>query len=122
MAKDTKRQSLGRWGETQAAEFLAKKGYRLLERNVRTEYGEIDLLLQSEEILVFVEVKTRRSQRYGQPESAITASKLRHMIDSAQAYLQEHPQFTQDWRIDVVSVHVKSGNAPHFTHFENVTL
>ena len=122
MAKETSRQSLGYWGETKAAEYLAKSGYRLVDRNVRTDYGEIDLVMQTADVLVFVEVKTRRSQRYGKPESAITATKLQHMVQSSQAYMQEHPEFSQDWRIDVVSVYVKPGNLPTFTHFENVTL
>lgn len=114
--------SLGRRGETQAAEFLAKKGYRLIDRNVRTEYGEIDLIVLQTEMLVFVEVKTRRNQRYGRPEEAINPNKLQRMVDSAQAYLQEHPQYTQNWRIDVVSVLVEPGRSSEFNHFENVTL
>jgi putative endonuclease len=74
------------------------------------------------DILVFVEVKTRRSQRYGKPEAAVNPGKLQHMIDSAQAYLQAHPQYTQDWRIDVVSVMVQHGKPPKYSHFENVTF
>jgi putative endonuclease len=116
------RQSTGRWGESQAAQYLAKKGYQVVARNVRTEYGEIDLVAQHQQILVFTEVKTRTSQAYGLPEEAITPLKMQHMIDSAMAFLQQHPEHVGDWRIDVISVQKRIGGAPLITHFENVTL
>ena len=111
---------LGKWGEKVASEYLAKAGYQVLERNARTEYGEIDLIVEREGTLVFVEVKTRRSSAYGYPEEAITRSKIDHMIASAEAYLQTIMDFEGDWRIDVVAVEINElDNQPLITHFPN---
>lgn len=114
------RQTLGRWGETVAADFLAGKGYRLLARNARTAYGEIDLVMLDGDLVVFVEVKTRRSTSYGLPEAALTAQKRAHLLASAQAYLQEHPDAGDNWRIDVIAIYqAGKDHRPEITHFIN---
>jgi putative endonuclease len=110
---------LGGWGEQRAAEYLETKGYRILDRNVRTPYGEIDLVAETNLQLVFVEVKTRSSTRFGQPEEAIDEDKLTHMIESAESYLIEHPNLEGDWRIDVIAILLRPGREPEITHFEN---
>ena len=111
---------LGKWGEKVASEYLVKIGYQVLDRNVRTEYGEIDLIAEQGRILVFVEVKTRQSSTYGYPEESITRLKIDHMIDSAKAYLQTIPDYEGDWRIDVVAVEINElDNQPIITHFPN---
>ena len=119
-------QELGKWGETLAADFLIKQGYSIIARNARTPYGELDLIAQqpektrSDEItIVFVEVKTRRSQSYGFPEESITASKQEHLISAALHYLQEHPELDQDWRIDVIAIERYKNLDPIIHHFEN---
>ena len=66
-------QRLARWGELKAAEDLGRKGYQVLERNLRTPYGEIDLVALQDECLLFIEVKTRSSQAFGYPEQAVDA-------------------------------------------------
>lgn len=115
-----KNQALGRWGETVAAEYLVGKGYHIEARNIRTTYGEIDLLATKEGELVFVEVKTRTTLSYGYPEEAITEKKLVHMIESAENYLQEQTDFKGNWRIDVIAIHKRNGKeTPEITHFEN---
>lgn len=125
----SEKQILGRWGEDFAAEYLRSKNYTILERNVRTPYGEIDLVASQEAIsddahslptIVFVEVKTRSSTAYGMPEESITLQKKAHMYESAQAYLQNHPDLENDWRIDVISIQrLRSGEEPEIVHFEN---
>ncbi len=111
---------LGKWGEKVASEYLVKTGYQVLDRNVRTEYGEIDLIAEQGCVLVFVEVKTRQSSTYGYPEESITRLKIDHMIDSAEAYLQTIPDYEGDWRIDVVAVEINElDNQPVITHFPN---
>jgi len=118
---NTRRIKLGEWGEQTAAHYLAKQGYTLLGHNLRTPYGEIDLLALQADTLVFVEVKTRRSTSLGYPEISITAQKFSHMVSAAQAYLLEHPEHTLGWRIDVISIrHQGEGEAPEIVHFENV--
>ena len=97
-------QLFGSWGEDCAAAYLEDKGYRIVARNVRTPEGEIDLIVEKEGKLVFVEVKARSHGHNGYPEEAITEEKQEHMIDSAEYFLQEHPDYAENWRIDVVAV------------------
>ncbi len=97
------RQALGKWGEMKAASYLISQGIEILKRNYRCEYGEIDLIAKDGETIVFVEVKTRSSSKYGQPEEAVDAAKQEHIVASAENYLMEN-SFTEDWRVDVVSI------------------
>ena len=116
------RQSLGRWGESLAAEFLQAQGYVIIGRNVRTPYGEIDLVaeLAVPPTLVFVEVKTRRSAQYGLPEDAINARKQEHLRSSVNYYLQQHLEFLGAMRVDVIAIQrYHPGEPPVITHFEN---
>lgn len=114
------RQSLGKWGESFAAKYLDGLGYIILEQNVRTPYGEIDLIALHETTLVFIEVKTRSTMHYGLPEEAITAKKRANLLASVDSYIQEHPDLDADRRIDVISVvKLQSDKFPTITHFEN---
>jgi putative endonuclease len=118
------RKSFGSWGERLAAIYLENHGYVVLERNVRTPYGEIDLVArqttQSSNATVFVEVKARHSSAFGPPEAAITARKSQHLLESAQSYLQAHPELDGDWRIDVIAIRkVRDGETPQVLHFED---
>jgi len=89
------------WGEETAARFLIDKGYRILDRNWYASHGELDLVAQEGETLVFVEVKARRRHEFGSPEEAITPAKLRK---TAWAYLQDHGLEEVDFRFDVVAI------------------
>lgn len=113
------KQRLGRWGEEQAAQFLVSKGYQILARNVRTEHGELDIVAKQGEVLVFAEVKARSSNKFGYPEEALTPAKQQHIFDAASTYLQEHPELNGDWRIDVIALRRRLGQAPEIQHFEN---
>jgi putative endonuclease len=124
--KNTTRQALGRWGETRAAEFLAAQGYTLVERNYRTPYGEIDLVVRREAAgpgerpeVVFIEVKTRRSATFGDPEVSVSSRKQAHLLASVQRYMQDHPDLDADWRIDVISIRRQAGHIDEIVHFEN---
>lgn len=118
-AKKTTKQ-IGDWGETRAAAWLEERGYQVIGRNLHTPYGEIDILARLEDRLFFIEVKTRRSSRFGCPEEAVTSRKIQHLVESAQHYLQEHPELVEDWQIDVIALQSdpKTGRT-EFTHFEN---
>ncbi len=98
------RQGLGRTGERLAAEELARRGYRIVERNYRCVYGEIDLVAEDGPDLVFVEVKTRRGTAYGLPEEAINARKRQKLVQVASCYLDVHACADRSWRIDAVAV------------------
>ncbi len=113
------RQLLARWGETLAAERLVAQGYTILAQNVRTPYGEIDIVARDLAFIVFVEVKTRSSTTYGQPEEAVTARKRAHLLASAQHYLQTHPELEGGWRIDVIAIRRQPPAPLEFVHFEN---
>ncbi|MHB1120665.1 MAG: YraN family protein [Bellilinea sp.] len=114
------KQQLGAWGERQAEAYLIDHGLELLERNFRTLYGEIDLVMLQEDQLVFVEVKTRSNDAFGLPEESVTERKKEHLLQSAQQYLEDHPDSQLDWRIDVVSIRKKAGNDPvEIVWFEN---
>jgi putative endonuclease len=122
----TRRQRIGRWGETVASYFLEQRGYRVLARNVRTGCGEIDLIARHEsEMLVFVEVKTRTNENFGLPEEAVDARKLEHVFRAAEAYLQAHAELAeQEWRIDVIAIQGKPGEKAenvHIEHFKNIS-
>lgn len=103
------RQGLGRTGERLAAERLVEVGYRILERNVRSRYGEIDLVAEEGGDLVFVEVKTRRGTSHGLPEEGVTLHKQRKLVQLAFHYLATHDYPDRSWRIDIVAVQMSSG-------------
>lgn len=113
------KQSLGRWGEETAARYLENKGYEIIAKNLRTEFGEIDLIARIGDQLVFVEVKARSSTDFGQPEESVTPSKQQHLHDAAETYLQQHPELDMEWRIDVISVRRFENKPPEIVHFEN---
>lgn len=113
------RQALGQWGESLAAAYLSEQGYTVLERNARSRFGEIDLVARQGDSLVFVEVKTRTSAAFGLPEDSVTPRKQAHLVAAAQAYLVEHPELGEDWRVDVIAIECRRGQPPRITHFEN---
>jgi putative endonuclease len=120
-----RQQRIGRWGEAAAARYLEARGYAIVARNVYTPYGEIDLICsQPDGSLVFVEVKTRTSLRFGYPEEAVDARKLAHLVSSAQAYLLERPELEEaGWQIDAVGVQGQPGGKEEdliIDHFENI--
>ena len=82
------RKNKGAWGEDRAAEFLAREGYRILERNYRCPLGEMDIIAREGRTVVFVEVKTRSSERFGPPHAAIGPQKQRRMTAIALYYLK----------------------------------
>lgn len=98
------RQRLGRRGEDLAARQLQAEGYTLLERNYRCTAGEMDVVARDGECLVFVEVRTRRGDRWGTPEESVTPAKQARLVLVAKHYIAEHEAWDVDWRIDLVAV------------------
>lgn len=97
-------QRTGRAGEELAARFLEQQGYRILHRNYRFDRGEIDLIAEEGSELVFIEVKTRRGERFGTPVEAVTPAKEEQMKKVAEGYLLRHGLEHQACRFDIVSV------------------
>jgi putative endonuclease len=112
------RRDLGAFGERVAAAHLEAKGYRIRARNFRCREGEIDIVAEDGDCLVFVEVRTRRGDAFGTPAESVTAAKERRLLTVAKAYLQEHPDVPANQRIDVVGVELSRGRLLAVQHIE----
>lgn len=94
----------GKEGEALAEKFLKKKGYKILQRNFRTRFGEIDIIALDNKTLVFVEVKARSAEAYGSPMAAVNAKKQLHLTHAANIYMEEHCVGDRALRFDVVGI------------------
>lgn len=106
--------TLGALGEKLAGDFLIRKGFHIIDRHITTRYGEIDIIAQDAGELVFVEVKTRRSFRYGSPEESIPGKKLKSLRLAIEAYMQKQPD-NRAYRLDCVFI-TFSGSVPAIHH------
>ena len=113
------RRKLGSLGEKIAKEHLLGIGYVIRETNFRSREGEIDIVAEKGDYLVFVEVRTRRSRSFGTPEESITASKKERLITLAQRYMESHSDLPPFWRIDVVGVELEGGRVARLEVTEN---
>ena len=96
---------LGRQAERHAERFLTRQGLRVLARNYRSRWGEIDLVLQDRDILVFTEVRYRRHDRFGSPIATVTGDKRQRLRKTAMNFIQAHPaQADAPMRFDVIGV------------------
>jgi len=111
-------QKIGHWGEEQAARHLQSRGDILVSRNARTPYGEIDIITQRGELTIFVEVKTRTTGSYGNPEDAITQKKQAHLIAAAEHYASENN--IEHWQVDVIAIQGNPNGRWKLNPFENV--
>lgn len=99
------KQQLGKIGENLASEYLEKQGYLILERNFACRRGEIDIIAKDEKEFVFVEVKTRKSLKFGYPAEAVTNIKRKHMQKAAQYYLYKNKLNGRYVRFDVIEIY-----------------
>ena len=102
------RKELGDWGERLAADYLRRQGYIIRDTKFRCPVGEIDIVAEKGQYLVFVEVRTKRGQAFGTPEESVTLSKAEKLVELAHTYLQTHDGLPPFWRIDVVAVELTS--------------
>ena len=110
---------LGDRGENIAAEYLRAHGYQICERQFRTPLGEIDLIARQNECLVFIEVKTRRSLRYGTPAAAVNALKQQKIIRTAYWYLRQQQLEETLCRFDVIEIYFSQEGKWTIQQFEN---
>ncbi len=103
---DHSRLNVAKIGESLAAKHLKARGCEILARNYRALRGEIDLIVRDGEFTVFVEVKTRRSLKFGLPQAAVTWQKQRQISKVALAYLQSHNLLDAPCRFDVIAIHL----------------
>ena len=113
------REDPGRKGEIIAARFLRKAGMRILQRNCRRRLGEIDIVARDGDEVVFVEVKTRTSERWGEPADALTAEKRRRLRRAAEQYASRTGIVEFPLRFDVVTVLLPDGSEPTIRHYRD---
>ena len=111
--------AFGQVSETEAERFLRRKGYRILARNVRSPGGELDLVAESEGVLVFVEVKGRRTSTYGDAAYAVNERKQARLVRLAASYLSKHRIRDRLCRFDVVLCHGDADSPVAIEHVEN---
>jgi putative endonuclease len=109
----------GNFGEDAASEFLVNNGFSIITRNFRYGKGEIDIIANDAEILVFIEVKFRKSDEYGSPLLAITKNKQNQIRKIALAYLTEKNITNTDCRFDVIGITLDKENKPVIEHIKN---
>ena len=114
------RKSLGQRGERAAAKYLRRKGYKIVAHGNRLRPGELDLVAVDGRTVVFVEVKTRRSDRYGNPAEAVNLQKQRRLTRLAVTYLKRHRLLEYPARFDVVAIiWPEDRRRPTIEHFKN---
>lgn len=106
--KISRSKEIGQLGEKIAAKILLQKGYKIIERNFSTRYGEIDIVASEKGVLVFVEVKTRTSSKFGRPEEAVGKEKLRRIKRALEYYCLVKKVKTKKIRIDVLAIEYMS--------------
>lgn len=112
-------QTLGNYGEELAQQYLQTKGYCIKATNWRCQFGELDIVAQLGETLVFVEVKTRRSDQISNALMSITVAKREKLIKAVYSYLDEHELDEALWRIDAIGIAVRRAQAPLIEHVED---
>lgn len=117
------RKKIGDFGEDLAIIFLQKHGYKIIDRNYCCRYGELDIVVQKDGCLVFVEVKTRTSIVYGFPKESITRWKRERIEQTIFKYLQENGMEENDFRVDVIEVLLdKKARQAKIRHWKAVEL
>ena len=112
--------NLGKHGEASAREYLLQKGYEVVKENFRYQRAEVDLIVKDQEKkLVFVEVKTRRNKKFGEPEEAVNNAKQQQLIKSAEGFLMNNAGY-EDYnkRFDVIAIYIE-GKKETINHIEN---
>ncbi|MBD3379423.1 MAG: YraN family protein [Candidatus Omnitrophica bacterium] len=114
---------VGRRGEEIARKFLLSRGYRVIERNFKTPFGEIDLIAEEGECTVFFEVKTRISETFGPPSAAVTEDKACRVVKNCVFYAQKKKLLEDALRIDVIAVTLDQGLRLHILkHVRNAIM
>lgn len=113
------RRAIGNWGESLAASFLEKKGYKIVEMNFRTRWGEIDIISKKGKKLVFIEVRTKSGSGFCSPEESVGPQKRQKLAFMANFYLQKKKLFHCDFGVDGVFIEIKNG-VPEIRHLENI--
>ena len=112
---------LGKWGEELAAEYLKEKGYEIIERDWKSGHHDLDIIAKDGNTLVIIEVKTRRSRFFGNPEEAVDYRKRQSLLSAINHYVKSH-HFSSQVRFDIVSIVGTIGSKPEIDHIRDVAL
>lgn len=114
---------LGRWGEKQSERFLKKKGFRFITRNFRCKPGEVDLIMSDATgALVFIEVKTRRSESKVKAQDSIDKGKRRRIAAAAKYFVRQYEVKDRPWRFDVMAVVLPKEGPVEIRHYRNAFI
>jgi putative endonuclease len=108
----------GKIGEDIAVKFLSRKGYKILKRNYRYGHGEIDIIAMDKDVLIFVEVRVKFSDKFGTPEDSVTIKKREQLKKIASAFIQMNEVNFSECRFDVIGITFKDGKF-NINHIEN---
>jgi len=113
---------IGEWGEQLASEFLEKRGYVIIGKNIKTSYKELDLICWQQKVLVFVEVKTRLSNNFGSAVDMIGDAKIINLKQAVISYLAKYKPKFESIRIDFVAIDVNSNEkSAKIKHYKDIT-
>lgn len=115
----TQKRKVGDYGEALAVKYLQNKGYIIRDTNWHCQHGELDIVAQHNGLLIFVEVKTRRSDQISTALMGITPSKREKLITAVYTYLDEHELDEATWRIDAIGIAIRKGQPPLTQHVED---
>jgi putative endonuclease len=118
------KQAFGRGGEDLARTYLEGLGYCFVAANWRTRSGELDLVMRDQDVLVFVEVKTRRGEGAGRAEEGISPAQARRILTTAELFVMKYQDLQiSAWRVDLVAVTFERGSAPaRITHWPDAVV
>lgn len=111
----------GNKGESLAVQYLSKKGYSILHQNWRHSHWEVDIIAEKDGILHFNEVKTRRTKKYGHPEESVSNKKVQNLINAAEEYLYQQPQWKRI-QFNILSITILKDEPAEYFFIEDVYL
>lgn len=119
--KKDKRKQVGTQGEMLAVEYLKTKGYEIVISNWKCKSGEIDIIAQMEQMVVFIEVRTRLNKgSYGTPQESVNDHKQRKVRNTARVYIHQHGKYNESIRFDVIAIYLKAdGSLLELNHIAN---
>ena len=111
----------GATGESMAVKHLAKEGFTILHQNWRHSHWEVDIIATKNNVLHFIEVKTRRSKKFGHPEDAVSKKKIQNLINASEEYLFQFPQWKRI-QFDILSISILNNEPAEYFFIEDVFL
>ena len=106
-------------GETMAVKYLTEKEFIILHKNWRHRHWEVDIIATKQTVLHFIEVKTRRTKKFGHPEEAVSKKKIRNLVNASEEYLYQHPQWKRI-QFDILSITILRNEPVEYFFIEDV--